>query len=506
MKFARRTFLQAIGVGAMTTLSASCTPRPPSPPASSVPATTTTTTTTTAPPVPPDWAALRARLPGGLVLPDDPGYAAARRSYNPLFDAHTPAAVATCTRAEDVQACVEVARGARIPLAARSGGHSYAGYCTPNGGLVADLSRLSGVDVRPDGTVQVLAGTSLIDVYAGLAAAGRCLPAGSCPTVGISGLTLGGGLGVLARKFGLTCDRLVSASVVTADAQLRTVSGDSDLFWALRGGGGGNFGIVTSFTFTTEPAPDLTVFSLRFPAGSVANVFGAWQTWIADAPDELWSNCVISGGSPPTCRVGGCFIGTPAGLNQLLTSLLAKTSARPTSRLVQPKGFLDGMRYFAGCTQRTVAQCHPESAGGQLGREGYVATSRMLPDPVDPARLVSTMDGRAGVDLLLDSFGGAVSRIAPNATAFPHRTALASAQLYTGATPSTRDKATKSLSEIRDALGTLTGDTGYVNYIDPTMPNWQNAYYGANFPRLRTIATKYDPDAVFAFPQAVTKT
>src|SRR5436190_11292694 len=154
------------------------------------------------PAVPPDWNALQARLSGALVRPGEPGYDIARRSFSTLFDDRTPAAVATCTRPEDVQACVEVASGSRIPIAARSGGHSYAGYCTPNGGLVVDLGRMSGVEVSGDGTARIGAGTRLIDVYAGLAAAGRCVPAGSCPTVGIAGLTLGGGIGVLNREFG----------------------------------------------------------------------------------------------------------------------------------------------------------------------------------------------------------------------------------------------------------------------------------------------------------------
>lgn len=138
--------------------------------------------------------------------------------------------------------------------------------------------------------------------------AGRCLPAGSCPTVGIAGLTLGGGIGVLARKYGMTCDHLVSARVVTAGGKLRTVSADSepDLFWALRGGGGGNFGVVTSFTFRTDPAPPaVTVFSLHFPAGSANDVLDAWQRWLPEAPPELWANVVLSGGSPVQARVSG---------------------------------------------------------------------------------------------------------------------------------------------------------------------------------------------------------
>jgi hypothetical protein len=494
----RRTLL----LGAVAAATAACT-RPS--PGTSSPA-STPAPSSPAPPVPLDWPALRARLPGGLVLPGEPGYDAARRSYNPLFDGRQPAAVARCTRAEDVQACVEEARRARIPIAARSGGHSYAGYSAPDGGLLIDLGPMSAV-VMLGARAKIGAGTRLIDVYASLADVGRCLPAGSCPTVGIAGLTLGGGLGVLSRKFGLTCDRLAEAELVTADGRLLTVSPDAepDLFWALRGGGGGNFGIVTSFTFATEPAPELVVFSLGFPAGSVPGVLGAWQEWIAGAPDELWSNCVISGGGPPTCRVGGCFVGTEAALGSLLDGLLAKTSARPSARLVQGKGYLDAMRYMAGCSQRTVAQCHPEAEGGQLGREAFVASSRMLPGPADPAKLVSLMDGRSGMDLLLDSLGGAVSRVEPGATAFPHRSALASAQIYAGAGADGR-RAAQSVAEVRDGLGNLAGATGYVNYIDPAMPDWANAYYGTNLPRLREVAAKYDPDAVFSFAQSIPRT
>jgi FAD/FMN-containing dehydrogenase len=257
----------------------------------------------------------------------------------------------------------------------------------------------------------------------------------------------------------------------------------------LRGGGGGNFAIVTEFVFATEPAPELVVFSLRFPAGSAANVLGAWQQWIADAPPELWTNMVITGGSPPTCRVGGCFVGTAAALNSLLAGFLAKTSAKPAGRLVQAKNYLDAMKYFAGSPP---------------ARESFVASSRMLPGPVgDPAALVDLLAGRSEMDMLLDSLGGAVAAIEPSGSAFPHRKALASAQLYQKTAPATANKATTELGEVRDRLGSLVGGTGYVNYIDPAMPDWANAYYGGNLPRLQSIAKQYDPDAVFSFPQAI---
>ena len=493
----RRTLLGAAALTAVAGAAAACTGETGAP----QPATTAPSAPPSSPakPVPPDWAALREKLGGGLVLPGDAGYPAAAQVYNPLFDARKPAAVARCRKTEDVQACVEVAAAARMPIAARSGGHSYAGYSNQDEALIVDLSAMSGVDVDGESAV-IGAGTKLIDVYAGLDAQGRCLPAGSCPTVGISGLTLGGGIGVLTRKFGLTCDMLTSAKVVKADGSLVTASVDSepDLFWALRGGGGGNFGIVTAFTFRTPPAPELTVFSLRFD-GAAADVVGAWQTWVADLPDELWTNCVVSGGSPPTVRVGGCYVGSP----QACEAQLSRLGLTASSRSVTGKSYLDAMRYFAGCSQRSVAQCHPAAQGGSLGRESFVASSRVLTKPADPAALVSLLDGRTGTDLLLDSLGGAVSKLDSGETAFPYRTALASAQIYTGTGPG-RQAATAAVADVRDGLGKLTGATGYVNYIDPAMPDWAGTYYGGNLDKLRQVADRYDPDGVFAFAQGLT--
>jgi FAD/FMN-containing dehydrogenase len=497
----RRTFLSAAALSAVAGATGACTGEAGTP----RPVPTTPVSSSAPPPRPPDWAALRSKLPGGLVLPGEGGYAAAAQVYNPLFDARKPAAVARCERPEDVQACVEVAAAARLPIAARSGGHSYAGYSNADGALIVDLGPMSSVDIQ-GGSAVIGAGTKLIDVYTGLAAQGRCLPAGSCPTVGISGLTLGGGIGVLARKFGLTCDSLASAKVVKADGSLVTASKDTepDLFWALRGGGGGNFGIVTSFTFDVPAAPELTVFSLEFPAGSAADVVGQWQRWISGEADEMWSNCVVSAGSPPTVRVGGCFVGAQSACQSHLDAFLGGAPA-PVSRSVTGKSYADAMRYFAGCSQRSVEQCHPASAGGELGRESFVASSRILAKPVaDPGALVSLLDGRTGVDLLLDSLGGAVSRTAPDATAFPHRDAVASAQIYAN-TGSGRQAATRQVAEVRDGLGTLAGGLGYVNYIDPAMPDWANAYYGTNLDKLHQVAERYDPDGVFAFAQGLSE-
>ncbi|MET7304037.1 FAD-dependent oxidoreductase [Embleya sp. NPDC005575] len=456
---------------------------------------------------PPDWSALKTRLDGQLLLPQDQGYGVARLGYNELYDDQLPAAVARCTSAADVQICLDAARGHGVPIAARSGGHSYLGYSVPNGGLVMDLRPMAQVRVQSDGKVRVGAGARLIEVYAALAQAGRLMPAGSCPTVGVSGLALGGGVGVLTRKYGLTCDRLVSAEVVTADSRVLTASecSEPDLYWALRGGGGGNFGVVTRFTFSTEPAPALTVFSLRFPAGSAASVIGAWQEWVEDAPPELWSNCVVSGGTPPTCRVGGCYVGAESGLNPLLDRLIAAAATQPTSRTVLGKSYLETMKYMAGCANDTIAQCHPTFEGGRLPRAAFVAVSRVLPAPLDAQRMVQLMAGRTGMDLLLDSMGGAVSQLAPDATAFPHRSALATAQIYASTTPGGKAAATAAVDAVRDGLAALGATGAYVNYIDANLSDWGTAYYDGNLSRLKSVSRHYDPDEVFAFPQSVAR-
>ncbi|MGX7827483.1 FAD-binding oxidoreductase [Actinokineospora sp. 24-640] len=501
MALSRRTFLHVAGLTGVAATAVSCSGGPVTEPTTTAPASPAPSTTKA--PLP-DWDRLRRVLDGALVLPNDDDYDTARRSYNPLFDDRRPTAVAMASSAEHVRACVETARDARLPIAARSGGHSYAGYSTPDDGLVVDLAGLSTVEVREDGTAVVGAGARLIDVYAALAGAGRSLPAGSCPTVGIAGLTLGGGLSVLSRKYGLTCDKLVSAQLVTADSRGVVASAESEpeLFWALRGGGGGNFGIVTEFTFATDPAPDVTVFTLDFPPGSVADVVGAWQRWSAEAPDELWSTLIASGGGPPRCQVRGCFVGSRRGLTPLLDALVTAAGTRPSSRAAESMDYLGAMRHFAGCADGPLSRCAP----GRVPRAAFAASSRVLSTPLDdPAALAALLDGRDGMDLLLDALGGAVAAVGPTDTAFPYREALATVQIYQEATQDTGPDAARAVVEVRDGLGRLGVTGGYVNYIEPNMPDWPVVYYGQNLNRLRDIATRYDPDAVFTFAQSLTR-
>jgi FAD/FMN-containing dehydrogenase len=430
-----------------------------------------------------NWDRLRRRLGDRLVLPQDTGYDRLRLPYNEVYAYRRPAAIARCVRQEDVQACLDFASHERVPVAARSGRHSYAGYSVPENGLVVDLSAFDDVQVR--GTlVQAGPGTRLDGFYEAIGARGRSVPAGSCRSVGLGGLALGGGIGVTARKYGLTCDNLVSARIVTPDGCLRTVSEDQerDLFWALRGGGGGNFGIVTSFTFRSFPAPDVTYFQLTYPAGMTAELFAAWQDWFEDAPDELWGICGTAAGTPPTTNIVGTYLGRTKDLHALLDRL-----PRATTREIREMTYLEAMRFFAG--------------GYETGFP-FVASSRMAYGRIDGTKVDELLTGQTNCRIQVDSFGGALARVAPDATAFPHRAARASVQVYVNVLDGrTEAEGRRIVASLRDGLG--LGTTGYVNYIDPEMPDWPAAYYGRNLARLRKVARRYDPDRVLAFPQGL---
>ncbi|QCH23916.1 FAD-binding oxidoreductase [Mycobacteroides salmoniphilum] len=454
----------------------------------------------------PRWEDLRRKLSGTLTVHGEAGSDEAARTFNPLFDVNHPGAVAFCTSEQDVAGCVEFASSSGIPIAARSGGHSYAGYCVPNNGLVVDLGQMAAVSVT--GTrATVGSGARLIDVYAGVWAAGRMLAGGSCPTVGIAGLTLGGGIGVLTRKFGLTCDQLISARVVTADGGIRVVSSDSEpeLFWAIRGVGGGNFCIVTEFTFETAQATELTVFTLDYAPGDMAAILRRWLMFMDDAPDELWTTLHAVAGTTPQCRIVGCIAKTD-NPRALVDGLRSAIGIGPSDRFVADKSFLDAMKFMGGCSTLTVAQCHPAWNGdgaGQLQREAFVASSRMVPDAaIDTARVEALLVGDRGLTFIFDSLGGAVSRVSADATAFPHRRAAASIQIYHGVGADS-SVAYRRVDEARDRLAEVCGAAAYVNYIDPRLPDWAAAYYGDNLTRLRRIASAYDPNGVFGFMQAV---
>jgi hypothetical protein len=474
-------------------------------------------------PSPADWTALGRDLSGPLVRPGESSYTVSKRLFDPRFDSLHPAGIAYCRNPHDVATCLAFVRKFGLPVAARCGGHSYAGWSSGSG-LVIDVTRMSGVNVSGS-TATVGAGTRLIDFYNGLAAHGRGVPGGSCPTVGIAGLTLGGGVGVVSRAYGLTSDNVKSLQIVTADGQVRTCnsSQNSDLFWACRGGGGGNFGVVTSFTFGTHPVGQIVLFFLSWPWSQAARVISAWQSWAPHAPDALWSNVHLAaapGGSVPSIQVGGTFLGSLGAAAAQLEKLYAAAGSHPSSPFMETTSWLHAMLVEAGCASLTVNQCHlpTQNPVGKLARASEYAKSDFFTKPLSSHGIGTLLAGvesfqRAGGapgasgGIAFDALGGAVNRVSPGATAFVHRNALFQAQYTTtwpvGAAAAAVARQHGWQQSFWQSMRPFASGQAYQNYVDPALANWRQAYYGANLARLTQVKAKYDPNRVFRFPQAI---
>jgi hypothetical protein len=459
-------------------------------------------------PGPPVPHSLHEAMRGPVIGRGAPGFADAAHVYNERFDHVLPRAVARPIGAEDVRQAVRWAVANGVRLVARSGGHSYAGYSTVDGGVVLDLRRLRGVRVdRRARTATVGAGAQLIDVYGALAAAGATLPAGSCPSVGIAGVTLGGGMGLAGRAFGLTTDNLASVQLVTADGRVRTVDRrtDPELLWALRGGGGGNFGIATSFTFRVHALPRAASwFFVSWPWSAADAAFDAWQHWAPHARDQLTSIMHLeAGGGTPAVRVTGQYLGWPGDLPGLLGAL---TSVAGASLSYGDQDYVGLQRRWAGCLHNSPASCHTVGTrpGGTQERASFRAKSDYLDRPLPAAgrrALIAAVERRhvepGSGALLFDAYGGAINRVAPHATAFVHRSSLCALQYlsYGGGAA--------WLRSAHAALRPYVSGAAYQNYIDPELADWRHAYYGANYAKLVSVQRRVDAHHFFTFPQAI---
>jgi hypothetical protein len=525
----RRTFLKRTAGWALAGVSAgslidACTGSSASPPP---PSTSSAATATSPPPTSaaprPTWASLQASLKGSLIRPGSPAYLDARLEYDPRFDTIRPQAIVLAENASDVAASIRFARERGISFTAKCGGHSYGGYSVCDG-LVIDVSPMATVRATSGGLAHVGAGATLIDVASGLASAGVMVPGGTCASVGISGLTMGGGQGVTGRRFGLTCDSLDAATIVTADARVLTCDAGTnpDLFWALRGGGGGNFGVVTSFTFRTHVVDQLTIFGLSWPWSDATEVLDAWETWGPSAPPELWSSCRVRWipSAGPSISVGGAWVGPADRLRLQLDGLVAAVGRPLSSRTASTMSYLDAAMYLAGCSGRSVSQCRltTRSSTGVLPRQAAIARSDFFDGPlrtsvrdqvlsrIEDRGSNSALSGQTG-GILLDAWGGAIAQVAPTATAFPHRDASFLAQEFvtfqSDPTPAVLAADRRWLNGLWSALRPSASGSAYVNYIDPALEDWQHAYYGSNLTRLIDVKRTYDPDDAFTFAQSI---
>jgi FAD/FMN-containing dehydrogenase len=447
-----------------------------------------------------DWSALECAVFGDVLRPGAAGYETARKPAIARFHDARPAAVVRCRAAADVAAAIAFARGAGLPIAVRSGGHCFAGRSSTDG-VVIDVGPMDAVSVT-HGEATIGAGARLGAVYDALDAHGVTIPAGCGPAVGVSGLVLGGGIGLLGRMHGLTSDALLGAAVVLADGRTIDCAADrdGDLFWALRGAGAGGFGVVTSLRFATLPAPPVaTRVHVVWPASAAATVAGAWQDWAPDGPDELAATLLLNDGG---ATITGALIGPEADAARLVAELAAGVGAQPASTLLEQGSYHDVKRALAGMggVDDALAEAHAFSRSELFARP---LPADAIGAPVDHLRA----DGGATRELDLTPMGGAYNRVAEDATAFAHRGErflLKHTAVVAPDAPETERAAARDWLERSFALVHPWGSGRvYPNFPEPGLADWARAYHAGNYERLVEIKARYDPDDVFGGPQTI---
>lgn len=442
-----------------------------------------------------DLTALEASLSGELLRPEAPAYDEARAVWNLLHD-RRPAAIVRAASAADVQAAVAFARAAEMDIAVRSGGHSLAGYSTGDGVLVIDLRGLQGLHIDPQArTVFAGAGLTAGQVTAAAAEHELAVPFGDTSTVGIAGLTLGGGIGFLARKHGLAIDHVRSFEVVTADAELVTASAteNADLYWALRGGGG-NFGIVTRFEYEAVPVGETLSGALILPLS--AEVVTGLMKLADQAPDELTTITFIMG-APPAPFIPEDLVGTPV---VMITLVWAgdpaegqkalepfRALATPIADLVMPMPY-PGIYEFTDDGGVPAPNTTRSMFADELD-EGVIATIvERMTSPETPVAAITQ----------LRVFGGEMARVAPDGTAFAHRDAKTMFSVFTIHVDPEKvaDDQEWTESYFADVAPAATGV--YVNFLEAEgEKRVQQAYPADTLRRLASIKARWDPDNVF---------
>ncbi len=458
------------------------------------------------------WQQFRQAFRGEILRPSSPDYQQRYPAANSRFDHLQPVLILRPLDAADVQLTLKLVRRYQLPLQVRAGGHSYTGLSSGNG-ILLDTSSLQQVSYA-DGVATIGAGARLGQVYASLGQYQQSIPAGSCASVGIAGLITGGGLGIADREFGLTCDALLEAEMVTADGEIRTINASehADLFWALRGGGGGQFGVLTQLKMKTFPSAPIRNYIGRYPLKDGELVLRQWQLWAATLPDTVWTQLAIwiNGAvtDKPEIQRRCCGIGHPTEVTQAWQQLEARLAGLWGDIDMQDHQYLDFM--LSDCKNMEQQQCQlpQQHPSGRLKRVAMAGSSDMFGKPLDKAgrqqllkalRQLQQQDGSGAV--LMTLMGGAISKPAIHSSAFPHRHALFSAQYLTifaehSAESMVADGAVWC-HKMRVVMKRWSTGGAYLNYSDGLLRVPSRAYYGSHYRRLQQLKRQYDPDHVF---------
>jgi FAD/FMN-containing dehydrogenase len=442
----------------------------------------------------PALTSLADELRGPLLVPGSDTYEAARRVFNGMID-RRPALIAQVLGASDVKAVVDYARAHDLPVAVRGGGHNVAGHGTADGAVLVDFSRMRTARVDVDSrTVRADPGCTWTDFDIETVAHGMATTGGTVGSTGIAGLTLGGGLGFLMGSYGLTCDNLVSADMVTADGALLTASEGShpDLFWGIRGGGG-NFGVVTSFEYRLHPVDTMLAGLVIYPTEAAREALELFRSVAMEAPDDLSCAFVMITvpDGPRVAAIAACFNGPISDGERLVQPL--RRLGPPVDDGIRPMPYTEVQRTFA----EIPFGLHNYWKGHFIGE---------MPDDVVDATMEAfetlTSDHSA---VLIEAPHGAVHEVAPDATAFGQRNARFNVSGLAIWEP--EDEPDRHVAWTRgyaDAIAPFaTG--GYVNYLgdDASADDLAAAYGAERFRRLVDLKTRYDPTNMFRFNQNI---
>ena len=435
------------------------------------------------------WGPLASAIGGSVLLPANGAqFSTGKQVFNSFYQNNGPAAVVAVSSQADVQKAVAFATANGLKIAPRGGGHSYIGASSATGTMVLDLRGLPG-GANLDGGSGNLTVTPATNLYAVQQACGggRAIPTGSCPTVGIAGIALGGGMGADSRHAGLTCDALRSATVVLPSGDVVTASaGDHpDLFWALRGGGGGNFGVTTQLTFATFATADNDVVRVDFPPTSAVQVLAGWQSWLTAADRNTWGMVDLSIGSGQTnCHI---LATCPAGSGTAVAGAIkSAVGVQPNTVSNKAMSHMDLVTYLAGGSSS-------ESPRGFVAGSDVIATLNSGAAHAIASAIGQWPAAAGKASVLVDPLGGAVSDVAAGDTAFPWRSQSAVVQWYVEPAANQVPAATKWLSSAHQAVQQFSAG-GYVNY--PEVNSAAARYFGPNLSQLTTVRQKYDPNRV----------
>ena len=432
---------------------------------------------------------LKASLRGALLLRGDPGYDQARRVLNQSIDRY-PALVVQPSGVADIRTAVDFARERELLLAVKCGGHSYSGRSTCDRGMQIDLSRFRGVRVDPVSRTAYVAGGSLLgELDHESMAFGLVTTSGTVSHTGVAGLTLGGGFGRLARRHGLALDNLRAVELVTADGRHVRASEteNPELFWGVRGGGG-NFGIATSFEFALHPmSRQVVAGDLIFPMSRARELLEFYLDYSLRAPDDLYMDAIMfspAGGRDGACLLSVCYTG-PAEQ--------AETALGPVRKLGTPlKGALASADYVA--VQRSADRTDPRNEGEYL-KSGFI-------DGVAPTLVRTIMDGfiadpGRSTTVFFQHSGGAIGRIAADATAFPHR--RSTHNMFVAVRWPVAGDSSGHVAYLRKYWATLEPFTDgyYTNEVGDEAQRYVDENYQGNLARLQAVKRKYDPGNLF---------